>query len=58
MDPTSVDREVKAVDSEFEQDIQCDTTRVYQLEKSLSASDHPYNNFFGGKCEFEFGVKG
>jgi insulysin len=39
------DRELQAVDSEYKNNLQTDTMRMYQLERSLSNPDYPYNSF-------------
>ncbi|ODQ53020.1 a-pheromone processing metallopeptidase Ste23 [Saitoella complicata NRRL Y-17804] len=42
------DRELKAVDSENKKNLQVDIWRLFQLEKSLSNPEHPYNSFGTG----------
>ncbi|KAF2279892.1 LuxS/MPP-like metallohydrolase [Westerdykella ornata] len=44
----TVDREIKAVDSENKKNLQNDTWRLHQLSKALSNPDHPYNHFSTG----------
>lgn len=43
-----MDREIKAVDSENKKNLQMDTWRLHQLNKSLSNPEHPYNHFSTG----------
>ncbi|WVR07976.1 hypothetical protein IAU60_005019 [Kwoniella sp. DSM 27419] len=45
------EREIKAVDSEHKKNIQNDTWRFFQLEKSLSKAGHPYGKFGTGNYE-------
>ncbi|KAF1855126.1 hypothetical protein Lal_00002662, partial [Lupinus albus] len=40
--PETLDRELKAVDSENKKNLQNDTWRLHQLEKSLSNPNHPF----------------
>ncbi|PVU96120.1 hypothetical protein BB561_001396 [Smittium simulii] len=47
-DSDCVEREVKAVDSEYKKNLQNDWWRLHQLEKSLLDSNHPYNQFSSG----------
>lgn len=42
------DREIRAVDSENKKNLQNDMWRLYQLDKSLSNPQHPYNGFSTG----------
>jgi insulysin len=42
------DRELKAVDSEHKKNLQSDTWRLFQLDKSLSNPSYPYNSFGTG----------
>ncbi|KAJ3326456.1 Insulinase (Peptidase M16) [Blyttiomyces sp. JEL0837] len=42
------EREMKAVDSEHKKNIQADGWRIHQLQKDLSAPDHPYCKFGTG----------
>lgn len=44
----TVDREIKAVDSENKKNLQSDTWRLHQLNKALSNPDHPYCHFSTG----------
>lgn len=44
----STDKEINAVDSENKKNLQNDTWRIYQLDKSLSNFDHPYHKFSTG----------
>jgi insulysin len=44
----TVDRELKAVDSENKKNLQSDTWRLHQLNKSLSNPKHPYCHFSTG----------
>jgi insulysin len=44
----TVDREIRAVDSENKKNLQADTWRLHQLNKNLSNSAHPYNHFSTG----------
>jgi insulysin len=47
----SVDREVKAIDSEYKNGITNDSWRSYQLLKSLSDPRHPFSKFGCGNYE-------
>ncbi|KAK9241369.1 Metalloenzyme, LuxS/M16 peptidase-like protein [Lipomyces kononenkoae] len=49
--PDCKDREIRAVDSENKKNLQSDTWRLYQLERSLSNPEHPYSNFSTGNLE-------
>ncbi|KAJ8100603.1 Metalloenzyme, LuxS/M16 peptidase-like protein [Lipomyces tetrasporus] len=49
--PDCKDREIRAVDSENKKNLQSDTWRLYQLERSLSNPEHPYSNFSTGNME-------
>ncbi|KAH8737683.1 Metalloenzyme, LuxS/M16 peptidase-like protein [Ilyonectria robusta] len=49
--PSTLDRELKAVDSENKKNLQNDTWRLHQLEKSLSNPNHPYCHFSTGNFE-------
>jgi insulysin len=42
------DRELRAVDSEHKKNLQSDTWRLFQLDKSLSNPAYPYNSFGTG----------
>lgn len=44
----TLDRELKAVDSENKKNLQSDTWRLHQLNKSLSSPKHPYCHFSTG----------
>jgi len=44
----TVDRELKAVDSENKKNLQNDTWRLHQLNKALANPAHPYNHFSTG----------
>lgn len=44
----TVDRELRAVDSENKKNLQNDTWRLHQLSKSLANPEHPYNHFSTG----------
>ncbi|KAF2685190.1 hypothetical protein K458DRAFT_417258 [Lentithecium fluviatile CBS 122367] len=44
----TVDREIRAVDSENKKNLQADTWRLHQLNKNLSNPAHPYNHFSTG----------
>ncbi|KAF5005938.1 hypothetical protein FDECE_7652 [Fusarium decemcellulare] len=48
---SSLDRELKAVDSENNNNLQNDTYRLDQLEKSLSNPSHPFCHFSTGNFE-------
>jgi insulysin len=45
---STLDRELKAVDSENKKNLQNDTWRLHQLEKSLANPEHPYCHFSTG----------
>jgi len=47
----TLDRELRAVDSENKKNLQSDTWRLHQLEKSLSNPNHPYCHFSTGNFE-------
>ncbi|KAM5351566.1 hypothetical protein ACJ41O_004289 [Fusarium nematophilum] len=49
--PNTLDRELKAVDSENKKNLQNDTWRLHQLEKSLSNPHHPFCHFSTGNFE-------
>ncbi|RGP63560.1 insulysin [Fusarium sporotrichioides] len=49
--PETLDRELKAVDSENKKNLQNDTWRLHQLEKSLSNPNHPFCHFSTGNFE-------
>ncbi|KAK5990278.1 Insulin-degrading enzyme [Cladobotryum mycophilum] len=48
---STLDRELKAVDSENKKNLQNDTWRLHQLDKSLSNPNHPYCHFSTGNLE-------
>ncbi|CAF2145915.1 unnamed protein product [Rotaria magnacalcarata] len=48
---SSTDRELEAVNSEFEGNLSKDAWRLSQLEKSTSDPDHPYSGFSIGNTE-------
>lgn len=48
---STLDRELKAVDSENKKNLQNDTWRMHQLDKSLSNPNHPYCHFSTGNFE-------
>ncbi|OAQ98847.1 hypothetical protein LLEC1_05979 [Akanthomyces lecanii] len=48
---TTLDRELKAVDSENKKNLQSDTWRLQQLDQSLSNPKHPYCHFSTGSLE-------
>ncbi|KAG0637204.1 Metalloenzyme, LuxS/M16 peptidase-like protein [Tuber brumale] len=47
----TLDRELRAVDSENKKNLQNDTWRIHQLSKSLSSPIHPYCHFSTGNLE-------
>lgn len=47
-DASSTDREINAVDSENQKNLQSDAWRLDQLEKSTCRPDHPYSKFGTG----------
>lgn len=47
----STDKEINAVDSENKKNLQNDIWRLYQLDKSLSNSNHPYHKFSTGNLK-------
>ncbi|KAI2612887.1 LuxS/MPP-like metallohydrolase [Hypoxylon fragiforme] len=49
--PSTLDRELRAVDSENKKNLQSDQWRLNQLEKTLSNSKHPYCHFSTGNFE-------
>ncbi|EWY79466.1 insulysin [Fusarium oxysporum NRRL 32931] len=49
--PETLDRELKAVDSENKNNLQNDKRRLLQLEKSLSNPNHPFCHFSTGNFE-------
>ncbi|CAK7263695.1 hypothetical protein SEPCBS119000_000613 [Sporothrix epigloea] len=48
---STVDRELRAVDSENKKNLQNDQWRIHQLEKSLSNPKHPFCHFSTGNLE-------
>ncbi|CAF1145140.1 unnamed protein product [Adineta steineri] len=48
---SSTDRELEAVNSEYEKNLSNDTRRICQLEKSTSDPQHPYAGFGCGNSE-------
>ncbi|OWO99030.1 hypothetical protein B2J93_6607 [Marssonina coronariae] len=48
---STLDRELRAVDSENKKNLQSDIWRLHQLEKSLSNPKHPYCHFSTGNFE-------
>lgn len=48
---STLDRELRAVDSENKKNLQSDNWRLSQLNKSLSSSKHPYHHFSTGNLE-------
>ncbi|CAH9102787.1 unnamed protein product, partial [Cuscuta europaea] len=51
MSADAITREIKAVDSENQNNLLSDGHRIYQLEKHLSSSDHPYHKFGTGSWD-------
>jgi insulysin len=47
----TIDRELKAVDSEHKKNLQDDTWRMIQLDKALANPDHPYHHFSTGNYQ-------
>lgn len=50
-DRSCLEREIKAIDSEYKKNLQSDNWRAFQLERSLSESTHPYSHFGSGNLE-------
>ncbi|OJJ43998.1 hypothetical protein ASPZODRAFT_18773 [Penicilliopsis zonata CBS 506.65] len=48
---STLDRELRAVDSENKKNLQSDLWRLMQLNKSLSNSKHPYHHFSTGNLQ-------
>lgn len=49
--PSTLDRELRAVDSENKKNLQSDPWRLLQLNKSLSNTKHPYHHFSTGNLK-------
>jgi insulysin len=49
--PSTLDRELRAVDSEHKKNLQADQWRLNQLEKTLSNPKHPYCHFSTGNFD-------
>ncbi|WEW56245.1 metalloprotease [Emydomyces testavorans] len=49
--PSTLDRELRAVDSENKKNLQSDPWRLLQLNKSLSNPKHPYHHFSTGNLQ-------
>ena len=49
--PSTLDRELRAVDSENKKNLQNDVWRLSQLDKSLSNPNHPYCHFSTGNLD-------
>ena len=49
--PSTLDRELRAVDSENKKNLQSDNWRLSQLHKSLSSNKHPYHHFSTGSLQ-------
>ncbi|KAI9783379.1 MAG: Insulinase (Peptidase M16) [Geoglossum umbratile] len=49
--PSTLDRELKAVDSENKKNLQSDMWRLHQVSKALSNPKHPYCHFSTGNLE-------
>ncbi|KAI9687438.1 MAG: Insulinase (Peptidase M16) [Bogoriella megaspora] len=47
----TLDRELRAVDSENKKNLQSDLWRLHQLSKNLSNPDHPYHTFSTGNLD-------
>ncbi|KAF2721146.1 LuxS/MPP-like metallohydrolase [Polychaeton citri CBS 116435] len=47
----TLDRELRAVDSENKKNLQSDNWRLHQLNKTLSSKDHPYHHFSTGNYQ-------
>ena len=50
-DASSTERELNAVDSENQKNLQSDAWRLDQLEKSTSNASHPYSKFGTGNLQ-------
>ncbi|XAR69465.1 Insulysin [Bertholletia excelsa] len=51
MSPDATMREINAVNSENQKNLLSDSWRIHQLNKHLSAADHPYHKFSTGNLE-------
>ena len=51
MRESSCDREINAIDSEFNRNLQSDVRRLFQLTKSTSSPDHPFSKFSTGNLQ-------
>ncbi|KAE9621676.1 putative insulysin [Lupinus albus] len=51
MPPDATMREIKAVDSENQKNLLSDGWRMHQLQKHISAEDHPYHKFSTGNWD-------
>ncbi|CAN4107220.1 unnamed protein product [Withania somnifera] len=51
MSPDATTREIKAVDSENQNNLLSDGHRLYQLQKHLSSKDHPFHKFGTGSWD-------
>ncbi|KAH8667118.1 a-pheromone processing metallopeptidase ste23 [Xylariales sp. PMI_506] len=49
--PETVERELHAVDSEYKMRLQSDERRLWQLERSTSNPEHPWNHFSVGNLQ-------
>ncbi|KAF5876257.1 putative peptidase m16 inactive domain-containing protein [Botrytis fragariae] len=47
----TLDRELRAVDSEYKKNLQSDAWRLMQLSRSTSSDKHPMNNFAAGNYQ-------
>jgi insulysin len=50
-DPSAVDRELQAINSEHRDCVSKDGTRVWQVEKSISNPNHPWSHFTDGNLD-------
>lgn len=51
LSPSSIDREIQAVNSEFEGDLAQDSWRISQVKRATSDPEHPYSKFTIGNNE-------
>ncbi|XP_019186724.1 PREDICTED: insulin-degrading enzyme-like 1, peroxisomal [Ipomoea nil] len=51
MSADATSREIKAVDSENQNNLLSDVHRIYQLDKHLSSTDHPFHKFGTGSWD-------